>query len=102
MSGTYERPELAVLAEVESLARHLGEELATWRRRCLRAEAEVQDHRGKGGTSTGPGLAQSRARVAELEQENLELRRRVDSARERLQALTARLAFLERGLSERV
>ncbi len=98
----YERPERIALAEIEELVRALGEELATWRRRCLRAEAEVQDHRSRGAPPPGPGLAQTRARLAELEQENLELRRRLDGARERLAALTTRLGFLERGLSERV
>jgi hypothetical protein len=98
----YERPDRAAVAEVETLVEALIEELATWRRRCLRAEAEVQDHRSKGAPAPGPGLAQTRARLAELEQENLELRRRLDGARERLQALTTRLAFLERGMSERV
>lgn len=102
MSETDERPTGARLVEVEQLVRNLGEELAGWRRRCLRAEAELQDLRGRGSTGAGPGLAQTRARVAELEQENLELRRRVDGARERLEALTARLTFLERGMSETV
>lgn len=98
----YKRPEVEALDEVEELVRGLGDELASWRRRCLKAEAEVADHRVKDGARTGPGLEETRVRVAELEQENLELRRRVDAARERLAVLTTRLGFLERGLSERV
>jgi chromosome segregation ATPase len=102
MGAPYQRPDTAAIAEIEALTRHLVEELATWRRRCLRAEAELSDLRSRTGTSTGPGLSETRARAVELEQENVELRRRVEAARERLGALTARLAFLERGLTERL
>lgn len=100
--GAYQRPDQAALAEVETLARHLVEELGAWRRRCLRAEAELNDVRSRTGPVTGPGLSETRARAVELEQENVELRRRLEAARERLGGLSARLAFLERGLSERL
>jgi FtsZ-binding cell division protein ZapB len=40
-------------------------------------------------------LKESRQRVIELETENQALRQRIESAKERLRALAARLAFLE-------
>ena len=49
----------------------------------------------RGGVLAGPELLQSRQRVIELEVENQALRQRIESARERLQALSSRLAFLE-------
>ena len=63
--------------------------------RTLKAEAELQDARTRGGVLAGPELLQSRQRVIELEVENQALRQRIESARERLQALSSRLAFLE-------
>jgi chromosome segregation ATPase len=102
MAGFYQRPDQAALAEVETLVRHLADELGSWRRRCLRAEAELGDLKAAAGGATGPGLSETRARAVGLEQENVELRRRLEAARERLGALNARLAFLERGLTERL
>ena len=95
MASNYARPDLAALAELEQLLRHLGDEVAGWRRRTLKAEAELQDARTRGGVLAGPELLQSRQRVIELEVENQALRQRIESARERLQALSSRLAFLE-------
>lgn len=95
MASSYERPDLAALAELEQLLQRLGDEVAAWRRRTLKAEADLQEARSHGGVLAGPELVQSRQRVIELETENLALRRRIDAARERLQALSSRLAFLE-------
>jgi chromosome segregation ATPase len=94
---TYERPDLKALDELEALLRHLGDELAGWRRRSLRAEAELSELKGRGGASVGPELAQARERVVELENENQALRQRIDAAKERVRLLAARLAFLEQG-----
>ena len=95
MASSYERPDLAALAELEALLQHLGDEVAAWRRRTLKAESDLQEARSRGGVLAGPELVQARQRVIELESENLALRRRIDAARERLQALASRLAFLE-------
>jgi cell division protein ZapA len=54
---TYERPDLRALAELEELFQNLGAEVATWRRRSLKAEAELQDIRAKGGVYEGPELS---------------------------------------------
>lgn len=94
MAYAYDRPDLKAVDEVEGLVRSLLDELAAWRRRCLKAEADLQQERSAAGTS-GPGTAGIRDRVVSLETENQALRQRVDSARERVQALLSRLAFLE-------
>lgn len=95
MASNYVRPDLSALAELEQLLKHLGDEVAGWRRRTLKAEAELQDARTRGGVLAEPELLQSRQRVIELEVENQALRKRIEVARERLQALSSRLAFLE-------
>jgi chromosome segregation ATPase len=92
---TYERPDLPAVNELELLLRHMAEELAGWRRRTLRAEAELGEARASGGVLAGPELKQARQRIAELEGENQALRQRIDAARERLRVLAARLSFLE-------
>jgi dynactin complex subunit len=91
----YERPDQKALAELEQVVQNLAEELAGWRRRTLKAEAELQQARANGGVLAGPELTQTRQRVIELETENLALRQRIDAAKERLGALAGRLTFLE-------
>ena len=95
MASNYERPDLATLSELEQLLRHLGDEVAGWRRRTLKAESELPEARSRGGVLAGPELLQARQRVIELEVENQALRHRIEGARERLQSLSSRLAFLE-------
>lgn len=97
MAYTYERPDLRALADLEELFQNLGAEVAAWRRRSLKAEAELQDIRAKGGVYEGPELSVSRQRVVELEAENQALRERIEAAKERVRSLAARLAFLEQG-----
>jgi hypothetical protein len=91
----YERPDQKAMADLEQLLHHLAEELAGWRRRTLKAEAELQELRGSGGVLAGPELKQSRQRVIDLEMENQALRQRIDGAKDRLKALAGRLTFLE-------
>ena len=95
MSYTYERPDQKALSDLELVLQNLAEELAGWRRRTLKAEAELQEARANGGVLAGPELTQSRQRVVELETENQALRQRIDAAKERLKALAGRLTFLE-------
>lgn len=98
--SSYARPDFAAIDELESLLRHVGDELAAWRRRCLRAEQELAAFKEKGGVMQTPDTVLGRQRLAELEQENLALRSRLDGASERVQMLVARLAFLERDVEE--
>jgi FtsZ-binding cell division protein ZapB len=92
---TYERPDLKALADLEQLLQHTVEELAGWRRRTLRAEAELAEARESGGVLAGPELKDARQRVIDLEMENQALRQRIEAAKERLRVLAARLSFLE-------
>jgi chromosome segregation ATPase len=91
----YDRPDQRALTDLEQVLHNIAEELAGWRRRTLKAEAELQEARANGGVLAGPELTQTRQRVIELEMENLALRQRIDAARERLGALAGRLSFLE-------
>jgi dynactin complex subunit len=92
---TYERPDLLALTELERVLQHMAEELAAWRRRSLKAEAELKEAQASGGVVAGSELKESRQRVIDLETENQALRQRIDAAKERLRALAARLSFLE-------
>lgn len=96
MAYTYERPDQKALEELEKLSRHMLEELGSWRRRCLKAEAELQELQAAGG-GAAPDLARARQRMKELEAENQALRQRVDTARDRVHGLVGRLTFLEQG-----
>lgn len=96
MTSPYERPDREALAELAPLLRALGEELATWRRRALRAEAELQEARSQlpaSGEAVVP--ADITQRLASLEQEEGELQRRLALAREHVERLRTRLRFLE-------
>jgi hypothetical protein len=87
-----ERADVLALEQLEAVLREVAEELATWRARALKAEG----HRGGGSAGGGGrGDGDGRGRAAELEVENRQLRTRVDAARNRVQELLARLAFLE-------
>jgi FtsZ-binding cell division protein ZapB len=94
---TYERPDVKAVDELETLVRHLMDELAGWRRRALRAEAELGELKGRAGVTAGPELSHARERIVELETENQSLRQRIESAKERVRVLAARLSFLEQG-----
>jgi hypothetical protein len=89
-----ERADILALEQLEAVLREVAEELAMWRARALKAEAD-----GKSGTSRGSaagrGEGDGRGRNPELEAENRQLRTRVDAARSRVQELLARLSFLE-------
>lgn len=95
MAYTYERPDLPALHDLERVLGAMAEELAAWRRRTLKAEAELKEAQATGGAVAPVELKEVRQRVIELETENQTLRQRVDAAKERLRVLAARLSFLE-------
>lgn len=94
MTSSYARPDLAALDDLERVLTHLADELGGWRRRCLRAESELQAVKGKEGMVPGDELVRLRSRLLDLERENLELETRLDRAREMLGRLQQRLAFV--------
>ena len=95
MANSYDRPDLPALDELEQVVRALADELGAWRRRTLKAEAELREAQASGGVVATAELKESRQRVIDLETENQALRQRIDAAKERLRVLAARLSFLE-------
>jgi len=84
-----------VLDQLETILRHVADELAGWRARAVKAEGELKESAGRGGASAAKPDAETRNRVADLEQENKTLRQRVEAARLRVHDLLSRLTFLE-------
>lgn len=95
MTSPYVRPDAAAIGELERVLRHLTDELAAWRRRCLKAEAEMQALKARDGMVPGDQVHKVTGRMLDLERENLDLRNRVDRARDMVARLQQRLAFLE-------
>ncbi|HVS59171.1 MAG TPA: hypothetical protein VHE82_00615 [Gemmatimonadaceae bacterium] len=83
------RPEIAAFGELEQLVKHLGDEMASFRRRALQAEARL-----KTLESTGVKGVVSPERVQFLERENAGLNTRLDAARTRTQQMIDRVRFL--------
>jgi hypothetical protein len=89
-----ERVDAPVLDQLETILRLVGDELALWRARALKAEADLKEAGGRGGPAAKVD-PEIRGRVADLEQENKALRQRVEAARGRVHDLLSRLTFLE-------
>lgn len=83
-------PELASFHELEQLVRNLGDELAGFRRRALSAETRLKTFEA----ANGPADLFSHERLAAVEQENAELKRRLAAATERTNQVVAQLRFL--------
>jgi hypothetical protein len=89
-----ERPETVAFRELEQLVRHLGDELAGFRRRALLAESRLRELEGE---DAQPDVQQQRAlteRVTQLEHENAGLRGRLDSATARTRQMLERVRFI--------
>jgi predicted nucleic acid-binding Zn-ribbon protein len=83
------RPEKAAFKELESLVRHLGEELSGFRRRALQAEARLKEI-DTAASSSKP----TPERLDALERENKDLSRRLKAATERINGMLDRVRFL--------
>jgi len=90
-----ERADAQVLDQLETILRHVADELAGWRARAVKAEGELKESGGRGGGAVAKPDVETRNRVADLEQENKTLRQRVEAARLRVHDLLSRLTFLE-------
>ncbi len=90
MASNNERAELeAAFTDLDKLVRHLGDELASFRRRALHAEARVK------ALESSPGAARtSPERIAKLERENADLKLRLEKARVRTRQMLDRVRFL--------
>lgn len=84
--------DLRAFRELETLVRHLGEELATFRRRAIAAEAQIKE----GGGSHPPRVKSAAVgeHLTELEHENAALRTRLERAEDRIRQMMDRVRFL--------
>ena len=89
MASDSERPDEAAFEELQQLVRHLGDELANFRRRALQAEARVKAI----DASSGPAKV-TPERLHMLERENADLRKRLEAARTRTRQILDRVRFL--------
>jgi len=90
LASDNELPEAeAAFADLERLVHHLGDELASFRRRALQAEARVKAlESSPGATRTSP------ERIEKLERENANLKMRLETARARTRQMLERVRFL--------
>lgn len=89
-----ERPEAFAFRELEQLVRHLGDELAGFRRRALVAESRVRDLESE---ESQPEVRQQREisdRLNQLEHDNAILRSRLEAATARTRAMLERVRFI--------
>ena len=89
-----ERPEIVAFRDLEQLVRHLGDELAGFRRRALLAESRLKEFESE---ERAPDTTQQVAldeRLTELEHENAVLRARLESATERTRQMLERVRFI--------
>jgi uncharacterized protein involved in exopolysaccharide biosynthesis len=84
-------PENPQFAQLSRLVRRLGEELASYRKRALSAEAKLRSADEDAARVAGT----SPKRVLELERENADLNRRLAVARGRAEKMVARVRFLK-------
>jgi len=79
----------SAFADLEKLVNHLGDELASFRRRALQAESRVKALEGSpGATRVSP------ERIEKLERENAGLKLRLEKARGRTRKMLDRVRFL--------
>ena len=80
------RPEIAAFQDLAQLVRHLEDELASFRRRALTAEARLKEIESVTGGDP--------SELAALKRENEELAGRLDAASTRTRALLDRVHFV--------
>lgn len=88
--------------QLEAILRDVAEELAGWRTRALKAEADLKAGGGAGGAKTSAAKHAAPAPSSDSEAENKVLRQRVEAARTRVHELLQRLTFLEEQAREPV
>lgn len=84
-----ERPEAAAFRELETLVRHLGEELAVYRRRAVQAETQLKEQ---------PSGGRGRSASSAAEAENAALRTRLHRAEDRIRQMVESVRFLRQQL----
>lgn len=84
-------PKSQAVQELETLVRHLAEELAGFRRRALTAEAKLKEVEGHEGGAANLDLVN---RCGDLERENARLETKLSAASARAKSLLDRVKFL--------
>jgi hypothetical protein len=84
------RPEITAFRELETLVRHLGDELAGFRRRALLAEARLRELEG----SEAQPVVELSERCTQLEHENAALKGRLEAATARTRQMLDRVHFI--------
>ena len=88
------RSENTVFRELETLVRHLADELAGFRRRALLAEARVREAESQGSAPVIQEKRDLSDRVNQLEHENAALKGRLDAATARTKQMLDRVRFI--------
>jgi predicted nucleic acid-binding Zn-ribbon protein len=81
-----ERAEVRAFRELETLVRHLGEELAVFRRRAIDAEGKTKDAGAKSAKRAAPSDSDS------------DLKKRAHQAEQRVRQMLDRVRFLRQQL----
>ena len=89
-----ERPETVAFRDLEQLVRHLGDELAGFRRRALLAESRLRDLESQDAQPDVREQRELTERLTELEHENAALRGRLESATARTRQMLERVRFI--------
>jgi hypothetical protein len=89
-----ERPEALAFRELEQLVRHLGDELAGFRRRALVAEARVRELEVEGSQPEAREQRELGDQLTKLEHDNAVLRGRLESATARTKVILDRVRFI--------
>ncbi|MDB4881607.1 MAG: hypothetical protein JWL95_373 [Gemmatimonadetes bacterium] len=87
------RPETIAFRDLEQLVRHLGDELAGFRRRALLAESRLRELESEDAQPVRQQRELS-DQVTQLEHENAVLRGRLDSATVRTKQMLDRVRFI--------
>src|SRR3954452_12914828 len=88
------RPETIAFRELEQLVRHLGDELAGFRRRAFLAEAKLRELENEDAQPVVQQQRELSERVTHLEHENAVLRGRLESATARTKQMLERVRFI--------
>ena len=89
-----DRPDIVAFRDLEQLVRHLGDELAGFRRRALLAESRLRELVTEQAPPDSTQQHTQSERVTELEHENAVLRGRLESATERTRQMLERVRFI--------
>lgn len=88
------QPEMTAFRELETLVRHLGDELAGFRRRALLAESRLRELEGQEAQPVREQQRELTAHCTALEHENAALKGRLEAATARTRQMLDRVRFI--------